>query len=482
MTGGPASARGNSSMFILEGTGLSAMETSVDGTGCLPVRHLSESEDSNSRRDDGEILLSFRGKKIRKRLYADPVSQVPVFHTMNTKTIAIAVVAIVVIAAIAGAAVMMSSDDSESEYDSAAYNIISRVNSEGSGLYIKADLLKDGADVPTRADNGVPFFTSDYKFSEANKAAWGGLVIGTPGATSIQHTQIASIASAVGLEFKQLTTSTSKNADTLYYVTNLSNFGTISADNDIDGGIIWEPQYQRVVQEDKKYTELALTNDLFPAHTCCIIAANHNWAQDHSDTVVKFLAGYIDAVNYVTGAIADKSGTDYAWLVEYAQRTVAAGQLSTAEVESALENIDYLYADNASGSLDKLVGDIADLSVSLKDLGFITNPNFTDEKASSFAEKFVDDTYLKKAVAGDASKTGDDKITVAVISGDIHQIAIHVASEKGFFNNYGLKVDIVTGSAGGDIATLLLSGDAQAGFLGAPPATINTINPGHITY
>ena len=64
----------------------------------------------------------------------------------------------------------------------------------------------------------------------------------------------------------------------------------------------------------------------------------------------------------------------------------------------------------------------------------------------------------------------------AVIQGDIHQLAIHVAKEKGYFTEYGLTINLSMGSSGGDIVTLLTSKDVQIGFLGAPPATLKTIN------
>ena len=92
----------------------------------------------------------------------------------------------------------------------------------------------------------------------------------------------------------------------------------------------------------------------------------------------------------------------------------------------------------------------------------------------------VDDSYLKDAMAGKASKEGSVSVKVAVISGDIHQLAIHVAKEKGYFTEYGVSINISTGSNGNEVADLLLSKDVNIGFLGAPPATLKTINGDHI--
>lgn len=392
----------------------------------------------------------------------------------NKVIIAIAVVAVL---AIAGTATyfVLSNDKDEASYDSSAFNIISRVNSEGSGLYIKSSVADTSGAVPVRISNSTPFFGDGFTLSEANKAAWGGLILGDPGVSSIQHTQLASIAAAVGLKFVQYTTEVgSVQNDTMYYVTNLANYGAITTAPDIQGGIIWEPQFQRVIQEDPSYTTLALTNDLFDGHTCCIIAANHNWLKDNSGDAVKFLAGYIKAVDYIVNA--KKTGGDaLADVVTIAKNSTTG--LDDAEVNAALANIDYLYADEDDGSLDQLTKDIESLAGSLKDIGAITKDYGS---GSSFAKAFVDDTYLKDAVAGKASKEGTSSVKVAVIGGDIHQLAIHVAIAKNYFAEYGLTVNLSTGSNGGDIATLLDSKDVEIGFLGAPPATIKTINGEHI--
>ena len=144
-----------------------------------------------------------------------------------------------------------------------------------------------------------------------------------------------------------------------------------------------------------------------------------------------------------------------------------------------MTNITYLYADDSDGSLGDLTDGIGTLADDMKDLGIVTSDKFKD--GNKFAKAFVDDKYLKDAIAGKASKEGKDTITVAAINGDIHQIAIQVAVAKGFFDEYGLKVNLNTGSSsGGDIAQLLLSGDVRIGFLGAPPATLKTINGEHI--
>ncbi len=398
---------------------------------------------------------------------------------MNSKAvIAIAVVAVLVIGGGVGTYFLLKDDGYEASYDGKAFNLISRVNSEGSGLYVKNDIAT-GDGIPVRASNNVPFFGDGYSLSDANKAAWGGLVFADPGASSIQHTQLATIASDVGLSFEQYREGTSKNDNTLYYVTNISDAGKVDTNKAlIDGGILWEPQFQRIIQEQSAtFKTLALTNDVFDGHTCCVIAANHDWLNANKDTAVKFLAGYIKAVDYINKAKANPAGPEYADIKQIAMDTTLG--LDEIEVSAALANITYLYADDEKGSLGELTGDVSDLASSLDDIGLITSSKF--KSPGNFAKAFVDDSYIKSAVAGEAKTEGTATIDVAAINGDIHQLAIHVAKAKGYFDEYGLTVNVNTSSDnGGAIATLLLSGDVKIGFLGAPPATLNTINGDHI--
>ncbi len=251
---------------------------------------------------------------------------------MDMKIIAV-LLAVVVVGGGAATYYVLSQDKDQTSYDAGSFEIVGRVNSEGSGLFIKTSELSS-TDPLQRNDTN--FFDAQYKVTAANKAAWGGLIMGDPGATSIQHTQLAAIAANAGLEFKQYIDGTTPNENTLYYVTNLSDMGKIQADTDIKGGIIWEPQFQRVITEVAGYQTLALTNNLFPEHTCCVVAAKHSWLGNNSDAASQFLAGYVKGVNFVKAALANPTSDDYTWLVNYAMANVAAGTLSVAEVEAAV--------------------------------------------------------------------------------------------------------------------------------------------------
>ncbi len=395
---------------------------------------------------------------------------------MNSKIIAIIVVAVVAIAG-AATAVILLQPKKDASYDDAAYQIISRVNSEGSGLFIDDSLVKIVDGMPVNKENDVPFFGTNYTFSEANKAAWGGLVIGDPGEKTIQHVQLNTIVAGLGLKFERYADGQTTSKDTVYYVAGLGNAGMFIQSEVIDGGIIWEPQFEIVIDDTTtNYVTLALTNDVFEGHTCCIVAANHNWLSNNSGVAVKFLAGYIKAVDYINET-KKNGGAEYDALV--ASLVNPSLKWTDDVVRNSLEKITYLYADDAEGSLSNLTADMKKLADDVNALGLITTKKFND--SDKFSKAFVNDAYLKDAIAGKASKEGTDSVTVGVINGDIHQLAIQLAINKEYFKEYGLTVTLNnTPTNGQDVSNLLVSGDVKIGFLGAPPATLNTINGDHI--
>ena len=116
---------------------------------------------------------------------------------MNTKIVAIAVIAVVAVAGVATAIILMQPKDTVS-YDSSAFNVVSRVNSEGSGFYIDKTVADTSGLMPKRISNNVDFFGDGWTLSSANKDAWAGLIMGDPGNQSIQHIQLATVASSVG--------------------------------------------------------------------------------------------------------------------------------------------------------------------------------------------------------------------------------------------------------------------------------------------
>lgn len=401
---------------------------------------------------------------------------------MNTKIIAIAVVAVIAVAAV-GAYVVLSNNDSDADM-----NIIGRVNTDGSAI-----LLKNGenpADYVTPEEGeepSGPHLGGNGKWVVFTKENWGGKIFTDPGASTIQHVQLNDIANAMGLKFVQYSNTVAVSDDTLYFIPGVPTYekfkSELNNNSSIVGGIFWEPQTSLAKLSDDKCSMMVTTNQLFPGHTCCTIAAQHSYISSHKDETVRFLAAYVESVKKMTSAISEGSGENYDKVIEVAMDKVSMGDIKAEQKKAAIENafkyVVYTYADDSAGSLDDLKKDIADMAKKFADSKTAKN----DAAALGFdsydalASKFVDSSYMKDAMDYKLpEKVSTANITVAVIGGDIHQLAIHYGMEMGIFDEYGIKIKLSTQSNGPAVYTAMKNNDAQFGFIGAPPMTINSMN------
>ena len=369
--------------------------------------------------------------------------------------------------------------------DDKEINLVARVNTEGSGIYIDAkyvasDFIEVDSDgEPVKDDDGNVIMKTDF---------WRGKVFGTPGSTSIQHIQLQTLVTGMGLKFTPYSEGVDQSSTTsnVYYVQTITNAAAFEAESNkyIDGGIIWEPQYHALLlSEKRRCNSMMTTGDFDPGHACCVVGASHEFITSHSDETVRFLAGYIESVDWVNAALADKSSDDYEELLNIAQ---AKTGMSRAVLAEAMDSVVYTYGGNGTGDsadapLMSLESDITKLVNNLYKLDGVLRVKLKDAGFSSsheLAQRFVNDGYLSQAMAYEKSASGYGRstVTVAVISGDVHQIAIHVGIEKGFFSEYGINVNTTSAANGAGVATSLQNGEADFGFLGAPPMTITAIN------
>ncbi|MDR3075053.1 MAG: hypothetical protein LBU30_03310 [Candidatus Methanoplasma sp.] len=387
---------------------------------------------------------------------------------MDKKIIVAAIVAILVIAGIGIYAITSDSKEKDS-----SYTLLAVANSEGSGLYIKENIFNErGGASAFYTDEGNGIYTVD----ESNKAAWGGLIFGTPGTTSIQHVQLRTIAEEyLGLNYTLYQENTQKNSQTVYYVPSVSNAtAALSGGYPLDGGILWQPQYQAIVDSTTGgFTELALTNNLFPGHTCCVVAGSTSFIGANTEVTERFLAAYVKGALWVQSALADTGSDDYARLVEISKSKTSG--LSEEVIKESLSTITYLYGNQGQDDpLTSLRTDIAALADSLQLEHTVEDLGFADSKA--FADRFVNSTYLKAALEGVDKLDSAVTVKVAVITGDLHQIALHVAVENGYFNELGINVETSGATNGAGVAVALQNGTVVFGLLGAPPATSTIIN------
>jgi ABC-type nitrate/sulfonate/bicarbonate transport system substrate-binding protein len=387
---------------------------------------------------------------------------------IKTKYMVIIIVIIELVAAM-GIVVLSGIDNDNVHKD---VSIIARVNTNGSGIYL-ADGY-DADDFITIEDDGTVIYHAD---------AWGGKVFGTPGSSSIQHIQLMTIViDDMELNFEKYVGG-DLNTDTVYYVDSISNYtAAINSKDILDGGILWEPQYSMII-DSSYFVGMATTNVLFPNHTCCLIAGYESFLTSHPEETIRFLAAYIEAVDFINLAKTDTSSEEYKELVQICLNSTTG--LTEEVIEEALTNVTYVYSDQAGtadfrslktdmSSLVTNLSGLGKLSYSMSDLGFSS----TDE----FVDAFLDSSYLANALNQSEYEGSSYTITVAAIQGDIHQIALQVAIQKGFFEDYGISINLKSNfQNGGAVALDLLSGQSDIGFLGAPPLTISTINGKYIT-
>lgn len=405
---------------------------------------------------------------------------------MNTKIIAIAVVAVIAVAAV-GAYVVLSNNDSDADM-----NIIGRVNTDGSAILLKnGENSADYVTIVEGEEPSEPHLGGNGKWVVFNKENWGGKIFTDPGASTIQHVQLNDIANVMGLKFVLYSNTGSVNKDTLYYVANVPTYEhfkkELGTNSSIVGGIFWEPQTSiaTLSDDDIKCSMMVTTNDLFPGHTCCTIAAQHSYISTHKDETVRFLAAYIESVKKMTAAIAQHEGSDYEEVLKVAAENVSMGDISgdkkIAAIENAFKYVVYKYADDDTGSLDKLEGDIAVMAKKFADSKTVmkTASDLGFDSYDALADKFVDSSYMEDAVKYKLSGSEKDSpvsITVSVIRGDIHQLAIHYGKAMGIFEKYGIEITLSGQVNGPGVYTAMKNNDAQFGFIGAPPMTINSMN------
>ncbi len=364
--------------------------------------------------------------------------------------------------------------------------LVARVNTEGSGIYIDAKYT--ASDFIVVGSDGNPQLDADGDIQYIIEN-WRGKVFGTSGTTAIQHIQLMNIVLGMGLNFVPYSdgVDTSSNSNNVYYVSSITNAAAFenSSNSYIDGGIIWQPQYQALLESTTRPCNSLMSSDQFdPGHTCCVIGASHSYINANEDATVRFLAAYVESVNWVNDAISNPGSENYNHLVQLAMDRT--GITDRDVIVESLTSVTYTYGntsdvDSEDAPLVSLETSIESLVTSLYETNQLgrTMAQLGFSSIHEFAQRYVNDGYLAQALdfeySEDASYTATS-VTVAIISGDIHQIAIHLGIDQGIFEKYGISVNLLAAANGAGVATSLQNGSAQFGFVGAPPMTITTIN------
>ncbi len=363
-----------------------------------------------------------------------------------------AVAAIIIV--LAGAGVLLSNHN-ESQDDTAI--VLARANTEGSGIF------GDDPNMVT-IENGKAVFHAEY---------WEGKTIATPGATSIQHLYITQIVNNMGLQTRPYDAATPCPDGTVYLKeSTITNMPAEFSAGTIDGGIAWEAVYTQTVSTTSA-VGLCTTQQIsgYEGHACCMVAANSSYLEDNQEIVIRFLAGYMEAVDYINSA--KTAGTGSESYEEIIRMAVSFTGYNDAVVRQAMSNVTYTYdltnfADEFAGLIDSYIA-----------AGNITQDAMDriGQTPEQFAQNHIDFNVLNTAKQIHAGSYDTATVKVAYLAADIHQFALIVGIEKGFFADYGINIERVGPySAGGQIMTAVLTGEADIGFAGAPPIVLNTVN------
>jgi len=287
-----------------------------------------------------------------------------------------------------------------------------------------------------------------------------------------------------GMKFMMTPSNRSNLAsDTVYFVEmNVGgmkeSFNSNDANLRIDGGIVWEPVYSDVLSSETRAAKsIITTNELSPGHVCCVLAVNSTYLESNGEDVIRFLRAYADVVDWMNAALDDPNSPEYGELVQMAMEFT---NKTEPTVRASFEGVVYKY------DLTGIKAEIEELAVTYERVGLVNNSlqDIGYQSGEEFANALVKENYLADAVGKAKSDYADaPQITIkmAHLIEDIHQLALYVGGSSGLdiFGDYNITIDAsAPQSQGGQVAQALIRGDANIGFLGAPPVVQNTINMG----
>ena len=248
---------------------------------------------------------------------------------------------------------------------------------------------------------------------------------------------------------------------------------------DIAGYVAWEPYCSDSVVNEKGKA-LYRSEDIWPDHPCCVLAAEKDYLNSNPKIVKHFLKAHIDANIWMANALADNSSANYTLLVNIA---VDFTQRSEAVVEEALKHITFRYELDTAflDGLETYTNKLIDFDVIEEDK--ISERGY--DNIEDFVNTYVDESYLSEAQSVTPQSGSIGTVRVGYLLGDLHQLAYPVAknSEVGggesLFAKYGITVTDATGAPyanGGSEMDHFAADDVDIGYLGCAPAVLKHLN------
>ena len=382
---------------------------------------------------------------------------------MNVKLWAIVLALIVVLS---GTGMYLSSNTTDDD----KVVITARVNEEGSGIFAHSDNLvyRDQSGNLIKDENGLISYNSDE---------WVGKLFVHPGPSTIQYMMLKDIVeNDLGFEFVERGATPSTQKYVFHAVLPPAQMKDAFKDGQpfaIEGGIIWESFFSNIYDDHSTGAKLVfLTGERSPEHTCCVVVANRTFANDTPTYLIRFLAAYMETVTAMNDAItAGGQNENYLKLLDAAH---AYTSVDKDILKEAIAKTKFLY------EMDHLVDDVVELVEGFGAMDRVLN--YTPEQlgfkdSTDFAKWLVDDYYLTRAVNfKPEDATTDITLKVAILTGDLHGIALQFGLNLGIFAKYRINIEQSVVANGPAAMDLLLSGTVNIGMLGAPPTVIKSIN------
>lgn len=240
---------------------------------------------------------------------------------------------------------------------------------------------------------------------------------------------------------------------------------------DIDGFIAWEPfNAEAVLKGDGRY--LIQSSEVWPDHPCCVLA----YASEYDDeTVLRAIAW----VHIQTTRFLNDPGNKEQ-VISYAIDFTGKDREVVVEALQHIEFIEYPDRQAFETYFEKL--NQFDILANLpQDLGFASEEEFFND--------FLFRTYFDDVRADlDADPQwkpdlvpADTVVRIGYLVADLHEVAIYVAQQEGYFQEVGLlpgqNLTVMPPYANGvAVMEAFKNGDIDLSYLGSAPATLKRIN------
>lgn len=222
---------------------------------------------------------------------------------------------------------------------------------------------------------------------------------------------------------------------------------------EIDGFIAWEPYPARAYVEGG-HTVLVTSREIWAHHPCCVVAVRNEYLQENKDVVLAVLAAHVKATTFIR---------------ENPEEAVRIGEeftgMSKDVVEKAMETIEFVYEPNYDGIKEYLQSLLEMEYVSSQDVG----------EVDTFLGEFINTDLIKEAVTFSCAPL-NKTVRIGYLRADLHQLALFVALDQGYFEEFGLTVELFVFSAGPEEMDAFGAEDIDMGYLGIAPATTKRLN------